>query len=129
MCASVFARVVCCVFCCSVVVCLHLQSKIKLSHTRIKFSRRHARKHFFFFMGAYIARPRCRLETRFARIKLYIILLHRYLRHLHLTTRLERGKGVRGDQKELVVFLALSSWFCGEVRTARGKRNSDIRHK
>ena len=27
---------------------------------------------YFFFMGAYIARPRCRLKTRFARIKVKI---------------------------------------------------------
>ena len=49
-------------------VCLHLQSEIKWSHTRITFSRSHAHDNYFLYMGAYIARPRYRSETRFARI-------------------------------------------------------------
>ena len=31
---------------------------------------------YFFFIGAYIARPRCRLETRFAKIKMKSEVVH-----------------------------------------------------
>ena len=68
MCAAVFARVVCCV-CFVAPWCSAYTCSLKSNDPTLKSSLvEDTHANYFFFMGAYIARPRCRLETRFDRI-------------------------------------------------------------